>query len=818
MDRRRRLSNALIGITVTAAFMIGAPARASESSRLTMAAPSGFDDLAAERLLLLDVYFGGRKLGEASARISPGLVTFEDPGAVAALVPGVARPLELRQSLTGPLDTHVSRLCGSGLQRGCRTLEPGTAGVIVDEDRFRVDIFVNPTLLEAPDLAADNYLDRPDAEPSLVSLFGGTLSGSNRDRQSWHVQNRTIAAVGSLRLRSDMSLASGAGLTIDNLAAEKDLHDWRYVAGVFWAPGTELVGRRRMAGIGATTQLDTLEDKDSLKSTPLLLYLQQPARVELLVDGRLMSSRIYPAGNRLVDTAGLPGGSYEVVIRIQEDGMPARVERRFFSRGAPMAPIGRPQFAAFAGILPSAGPGLSLEHGEAFYQLSASYRAAPRIGLQATVLGTGRKAILEGGAVWQSPIAQFQLSALLSSSLDYGASFRATSAGQGPLAFSFDLRTIESRNGRPLLPVASSEGTFSEEPEAGFGDRGSYTQAVWIASYRLGDANLRLNGLYRRGGGERSTYSIGTSVDMPVVRTGRWDIVLQADLRKSEHELASFLGVRFLFNGGPLALSGSAGMIRQSNRPGPDERLVGEAQLAWSRRLANEGQLSTDAAIGRDSDGSYARASAYAHTRAVNVRADLLHQFGELSTTQYAGTVESGFVITGKGAAMSGREMNDSAVQVSVEGVEPGEKFELLVDEVARGTVAGGRPALVFLPPYRSYDVRLRPLGSQAASFDTSVRPVTLYPGSVAALHWDVTPLFVLFGRAVDASGAAVANAEIKGGFGIGRSDKDGYFQIETRSGDMLRFSARSGLECAVAVGKARQRDGYVSGGEIQCR
>ena len=818
MDRRRPRAYALIGITVSAAFMIGAPAYASEGSRLTMAAPPGFEDLAAERQLLLDVWFGGRKLGEARVRVAPGLLTFEDPAAVAALVPEVARPLELRQAVEGALETNVSRLCGASREKGCGSIEPLAAGVILDEERFRVDLFVNPALLETPDQASDAYLDRPGAEPSLISLFGATLSGSNRGDQSWHVQNRTIAAVGSLRVRSDMSLSSGTGVTIDNLAAEKDLKDWRYIAGIFWAPGTELVGRRRIAGIGATTQLDTLQDRDALSATPLVLALQHQARVELLVDGRLVSSRIYPAGNRLVDTEALPGGSYEVVLRIQEDGLPVRTERRFFSRGTLMAPPGRPQCAAFAGILPSAGPGLSLDHGDAFYQLSASYRVAPRIGLDASVLGTGRKAILDGGVVWQSGLAQVRLSALLSSSLDYGASIRASSSGKGPLAFSFDLRTIKSRDGRPFMPVASSRGTFSEDPEAGFGDRGSYTQAIGVASYRLGDANFRLTGLYRRGGTEDSTYSIGASVDMPVIRTGRWDIVVQADVRKSEHELASFLGVRFLLNRGELALSGSAGTIHQSGRPGDDERLVGEAQLAWARTLANEGQLSTDAAIGRDSDGSYARASAYARTPLVNARADLLHQFGDLATTQYAATLESGFVMSGHGVGMSGREMNDSAVEVSADGIAPGQRFELLVDEVARGTVGADRTTRVFLQPYRSYHIRLRPLGAQAASFDTAARQVTLYPGSVAALHWDVTPLFVLFGQAVDGLGRPVANAEIKGAFGIGRSDGEGYFQIETRSGDVLGFEPASAPACAVTVGKARQRDGYVSGGKVQCR
>jgi hypothetical protein len=816
MRRARLLSRLLLGITVSGAFIFAAPASASEASRFAAAPPKGFENLTAERELLLDVYSGGRKLGEARARLAPGRLTFDDPAAVAGMIPDIARPLELQQGLSGPLDSNVSLLCGSSPREGCGALEPGKTGVIVDEERFRVDIFVDQALLVTPDPAAAAYLEPPGSEPSLVSLFGATLSGSGGSEQNWQVQNRTIASAGSLRLRSDTSLSSGSRLTIDNLSAEKDVNDWRYAAGIFWAPGTDLVGRRRVAGIAATTQLDTRQDKKALEGTPLVLNLQQPARVELLVDGRLVASRIYPAGNRLIDTEGLPTGSYDVVLRIQEDGRAARIERRFFSKGGAMAPLGRPQFAAVAGVLPAAGPGLSLRDAELFYQLSAAYRLSPMVGVDAALLGTAHKAILEGAAVWQSPIVQVRLSALLSSSLDVGASLRASSAGQGPLAFSFDLRTIRSRDGRPLIPVASSRGTFSEDPDVGFGDRGSYTQGIGIVSYRLGNANLRLSGLYRRGGSEKSTYSLGASVDMPVVRTGRLDVVVQGDVRKSERDVSSLIGVRFLLNRGAVALSGSAAMLRQSDRPGGNDRLIGEGQVAWTRKLG-EGQLSSDAAIGRDSDGTYGRASAYARTNAFNARGDILHQFGDRAATQYAATLEGGLLLSGRGIGVAGREMNDSAVAVSVGGGEAGQRFEVLVDETPRATVKGDGRALVFLQPYRSYDVRLRPLGAQAASFDTAGRKVTLYPGSVAALRWDVTPLFILFGRAVDGAGRPVADADVEGSFGIGQSDGEGYFQIETRGGDMLRFVAAGGAECKVEIGDARQRDGYVSAGEVLC-
>ena len=809
---------ALAAITVSAAFINSGVANASGRSGFAASAPEGFEALGAEREVVLDAYSGGRKLGEVRAKLSPGAIRFNDPGALAALIPDVELKADTVRFLSGPLPSNVAKACGRGRPDGCGMLQPGQYGVVVDEERFRVDIFVNPDFLIKPDPSAAQFLPAPETEPSLVSLFGLTASGSSRGGETLHLQNRSIASIGSARIRSDSSVSTDTGLTFDNLSLEADRGDWRYAGGLFWAPGSDLIGRRKMLGLGIATQLDTRQNKEELLGTPVSLFLQQPAKVELLVDGRIISSRIYPAGNRLVDTAALPNGSYELVVRIQEDGRPAREEQRFFSKGSAMAPAGRPLFSAFAGLLPASARGLSLGGDTFFYQATAAYRLAPALGIDAALLGTQHKAILEGGAVYHMPWAQVRLAALVSTRADYGAVLRMNSVGQGPFSFSFDLRKVVSKDGRPLLPVTISKGTFSEDAQTGFADRGSYTQALSILGYRLGQANLRLTGSYRRNGSEKANYSVGAAIDLPVVRTGRWDIMLQADARRSDRDFAAFVGARFLINPGSLAFSGTGGINHQSRRPGSNDQLVGEVQAAWYRELADHSQIAGDVAAGRDPDGAYARASAYARTPILNARADLLQQFGDHRTTQYAATLDGGIALTGSGIAVAGREMNDSAIMVSVHGSEAGERFELLVDEVARGTVAQGKRLLLLLQPYQLYDIRIRPRGTHVASFDTASRSVTVYPGNVTRVDWNITPLFILFGRAIAADGKPVANADIAGPHGIGRTDGDGYFQIEAKSGDALRMTAETGAVCTMPAASAKPVNGLAAAGDIMCR
>lgn len=817
MGRLAAPSLALTLIMVSASLTLAPPARA-EGSKFQSSAPEGFEDLESDRRLLLDVRFGGKKIGQALATIRPGALKFDEPGEVARLIPEVLSPDAVGRALAGFLPSNTALLCGPDRRANCGTLQPEVAGVILDEDSFAVEIFVNPSLLAIADERSLAYLPEPDGEPSLISLFGGTISGSTRGDRAYHLQNRSIASIGTLRLRSDSSLATGAGPSVDNLTLEGDRSNWRYLGGIFWAPGSELVGRRKVAGIGVTTQLDTLVDKEEATGTPLAVFLQQPGRVELLVDGRVVSSQIHSAGHRLIDTSALPNGSYDVVIRVQEDGRPARSERRFFTRESLMAPLGRPRLSAFAGFLQSNDRGFSLEHRTPFYQASASYRLTPGLGVQATLTGSQHKAILEGGTLLSTRLALVRFAGLVSSRGDVGAVLRAFSVGHGPLALSFDLKTVKSRDGGPLLPISSSGSTFSEDPEAGFSSRGTYTQGIATLDYRFRRGTFRLSGLYRKDASEQASYDLAASLELPVIRTGRLDLRLEADVRKSERDFSSFVGLRFLVTGGAAAVSGRAGLSR-SGAPGGSAGFVAESQAGWYRQLSDQTQLSTDLAFGQDSEGAHVRGSSNLRSPLVNVRGDVLHLYGEgPNATQFTATADSGIVLGEGTISIGAREMSDSAAIVSVRGGDTGQTFEVLVDEVVRGSVANGESLALFLPPYRTYEIRLRSRDAQVASFETAPREATLFPGNVTKLDWEVTPLVVLFGRAVGARGEPVSGAEIIGPHGIGRTDEQGYFQIEASRSDILRFSRSGDDACTVAVPKLPVRDGYISAGEVLCR
>ena len=325
---------------------------------------------------------------------------------------------------------HANQVCTPGANPAeCGRLAPQTAGVIFDQDHFRVDLFVNPQLLAIKQAVGVQYVQRPEPGLSIVDAIGAVVSGSSGGQNFYNIQNNLIVGDGERRLRAEFSNASGFGVQADRLVMEIDKPERRYLAGAFWAPGTDLIGRRKMLGLGIETQVDTRLDKDALWGNPLVVFLAQRARVDIVRDGRVLTSRIYEAGNQSLDTRSLPNGAYEVTLQIVEAGGALREEKRFFTKNQTIAAPGQKVFFAYAGVLvddtarsfiaPTAIP---------FFQVGMARRLSPHLALDATVAATNRTVMGELGTYVISPLAQIRPAAAVASAQgQYGGLLQVSS-------------------------------------------------------------------------------------------------------------------------------------------------------------------------------------------------------------------------------------------------------------------------------------------------------------------------------------------------------------------------------------------------------
>jgi hypothetical protein len=816
---------ATLALFAAPAAAVAASAAATNSSNGhdfgVVGPPPGFDDLANPREVLLDVYFGGRKIGGAVAVARPGFVQFRDPAKVASLVPNLASTIDLANALSGDLPAHGSFVCAQSNRQDCGKLPPDTVGIVFDESRFRIDLFVPSAMLRTVPVTETRYFAAPSGPISLTSSVGLAISGSQGQSTSYNVQDRTIMALGPARVRTDMAYASKQGLVVDDLVGELDRRDFRYSAGLFWAPGVDLTGRRRIVGAGFGTQFDTRADRENLTGTPLILFLSQPSRVDFLIDGRLVGSRSYDTGNNILDTSGLPEGSYPIVLRVHGADGSDREERRFFVKSPQIAPAGQTIYFAYAGMLANTRPDrlISLSN-TLYYQAGIARRLTQPLALDLSTVGTQHKSMAEAGAWLLTPVAQVRAAGLVSTAGDAAVLLQGTSSGRGPFNFAFDLRRIWSRDDKPLIPLPSFIDSFGGGQPTGAQLGGSYTQASGTLGYRIGTAYLSVIGSLRKDAGRRSDYSIGPSLTWPVMNLNGLQLTIQADAQRTRTTTAAFAGIRLLYTANRVSVQGNAGYGSIDSRDGSapsKNRAIGGLSGSYFYEGSDRTQASATAGIERSLDSTVAHAGGTVYSRFGNLRGDVLDSVEGRGGVQYGLTLQSAVAVSGGEVGLGARDLDDSGVIVDIGGETGKATFEVLVNGMSYGHVHAGGHLSIHLQPYRAYEISVRPDDAAAISFDTDAQKVTLYPGSVRVIHWTAHSFFTAFGQAVSADGSPIVNAMVQAPHSVGETDDNGYFQIDAANGDTLAFT-RGSSHCEIRLGGAAPLNDFVSLGKVLCK
>jgi hypothetical protein len=813
---RRIKQIARIAASAVAIAAMPQAAAAAEFS-LTSGIPANFDDLSGPRDIVVDVYFGGRPLGEARAIIRPGFVRFRDPAGVAALLAGHGDAARIAQVLESEIPNNSGRSCTRVATTNCGHLEPQQVGIIFDEAQFRVDFFLSGDVANAAAPMVDSFLVPTSDGPAVVSSLGAAMSGSGGDN-AFNFQSRTILSLGDARLKTNLSYSSDFGAVADDLLLEVDKPNWRYTAGLFWTPGTSLVGRRRILGVGAASQFDTRTDREQLEGTSLPVFVQQPSVVEILIDGRLAGSQVVEAGNKLIDTSGLPEGSYPIILRVREKGRGTRDERRFFVKDTRLPPQGHIRFQAFAGVISPTREGSLINlTNDLYYQLGAAKRISGKFGVEAIAIGTKNKIIAENGLVYLTDFARLKAGGLVSSKGEFGAVLQAVSSASGPMQFSFDLRRVWDGDGGGLIP-GSVDG-FGFDGNAGRGLTrvdGDYTQMNATVGYSWGKGTLRLFASYFDSKHGKSQYSIGPSGDWLLAQRPQFQLRLEADAQRSRDALSGYIGVRFNFATMGLAMSGASGHRVQDDKGSrARSRSVGNFDGEWSGESSDLGRFSVGVGVDRTIDATTGRASGNLNSRYGNLRSDVIHDFN--GRTQYGVSLQTGIVLGSANVAVGGRNVNESALLVGVDGNSAAGEFEVLIDDTPMAKVAAGQKATLFMQPYRQYNVRLRPLSATSVHYDAAVRQVTLFPGNVQRLSWKAVPTYTVFGRVVDKNGIPIANGLLKGSYGDGASNADGYFQIDAAAGDRVTLSTAAGQRCSLKIDSVNPNNEFFAAGKVLC-
>ncbi|NIJ64412.1 hypothetical protein FHR20_001343 [Sphingomonas leidyi] len=799
------------------------PAGPARPVMVTAAMPSDFADLAQAQRLVADVFFGGVRIGQFDIEAKPGEVRFARPASVVAAIPNVADAGAVTHALTGALDANARFLCAD-TSSPCETPHPEAAAIVFDPRRFRIDLYLNPNLLAIRAATVDRFLQPYSKGLSFVDVVGGAIAGGDGQAVNYNIYNRAIIGAGNTRLISEASVSSGRGLDVDTLAVQRDSPGTRYSGGLFYAPGADLVGRRRILGVGIASQFDTRADRMQLFGSPLVVFLGQRSRVDIYVEGRLVSSQSFEAGNQTLDTAALPDGSYPVELRVQEASGATRTERRFFTKSTAIAPVGHLAFFANAGLLAvdRKDKWLSVSH-VPLLTAGLAGRAGPTIAWDATVMLTDRKALSEVGVTYLAPNFQTRLAVLGSSAGDYGIVGQAGSTTGGAFGYNFDLRYVHSRDRAPLIPLADYVYDNFSSPNPviqGFqGASASFAQAIGNISYYVGGGQIGVSAYLRHDEGRPTSYAIGPSVRWTVLRRRQFQLTFNGTYAATNHGKSVAFGLQFQVFRPRSSFSVQTGF--QTGLGERQRRLddVEEVSASIHRSGVLGGEFDAAGTVQHSGDGTVLQASASERNATGFASASVVHRIGGTgSASQYALTAQTSLAAGGGIFHIGARDQNDSVISVRVRGTARNARFVVLVDDAPRGELAAGEHLNLAVTPYRRYKVRIRPAGSELVSFDAQTRSVDVYPGTVAVLDWKANAVLAMFGRLTWPDGSPVANADIVTDGAIAASDMRGYFQLQAPGDAQIVVHATDGRTCRAKLSAKPSQNEYSAIGDVQCR
>jgi len=267
-----------------------------------------------------------------------------------------------------------------------------------------------------------------------------------------------------------------------------------------------------------------------------------------------------------------------------------------------------------------------------------------------------------------------------------------------------------------------------------------------------------------------------------------------ADLTRTNGAFASTGFLRLSMRFGDYGVSGNTGYAG-----GPGAGGLTAGSRAWyDHSTPNNGILV----------GATAQADRNANTLGLDgdwrnnfgrARGIVQQSFGKRDITSYSGNFSFNTAVTGSDVYLGGEHMDMSAIVVSLSG-DTSTPMTIMVGGMARGEVAPGSTQTLYLAPYQRYQIRLVPAHQALITYDTTARNVTLYPGNVARLAWEVNNVYIVLAKLVTPTGQPVISATLQEDGGHATTNAKGRLQVQLTHPERLTFITADDTACEAVL------------------
>lgn len=323
---------------------------------------------------ILDVYYANRLIAQTLVTYNDQAVHFDSPKDLTPHLPVLKRNQFMMEALVGSIPIATSaQACQRNTPANCFATDSETVMAILDRANFRLDLIINPRLMPQG-VIESTYITIPKAPL--------TLTGRAQLQQRVQKSHGALTEQG-MSLSVQQTLGNGATRAINTLIADDAGHvesslyvlrDERHVqlkAGQFESTGSGLLASQAVEGVSISRSFLLQSNLTQMAGTPISLFIPERARVDVLKNNIVYSSRFYEAGNQTIDVSDLPEGTYPVVVRTLIGGQVTSSQQFFFTKSSRIPPVGSWTGSVIYGRLANVD---TVYQGEPFSEAHISWR------------------------------------------------------------------------------------------------------------------------------------------------------------------------------------------------------------------------------------------------------------------------------------------------------------------------------------------------------------------------------------------------------------------------------------------------------------
>lgn len=772
---------------------------------------------------LFDLYLGDQQVGLVLVNYTDKWFSIPEPGDMLEQLTGVKNPSKLYPLIEGRISNS-------------KQVE-GVGEIALDRDAFKLLLSVPKDNLTQTQLAINKIIENPQNKFTVENRVLFMTSGNIDDNESTNsFSHKTLASYGKRFLLAQGNVNDEDEYELQELNLGTIVDKYSVKGGYLQNRGNNFTPSLNIIGMKIETEEQLFLDSDLTIGSKIEIFVPSTAKVLFYKNDLLIDYQILNYGLQEIDTTRFPQGSYNVDVEIKEYNGRVTKERHFFTKSGMLAARERPVYYASAGTgrdgtdmieVPVVEAGLRMRATD-FMETEGSIFATESISIASSKIR----------GLWKDYF--FDLGASVSNEADVGYNASLTTTfrdtffniswtevpGDSDFSYDFDENNKKDKFLYAASNIKNKRRTINGNIQRtykniNYGVQGSYTTNTSRKQrhhdYYDDDFFLVTD----------DSYAVGPFVNIKLMQDANQSLDLRANYyfkKQDDNISAQLLYNRKLdekmYNNTSLNFSKETykyGMLRNSIQyNGLNSNTNTGIDLALDTELSKY-EDNNNTPLNNNLRLSYGNPYFFG-TGNIN---NLLYNSN--SRTNYGGSFQSSMILTedGFGRIMTPQRSNSMVIINIKDNTQTNSNsiFSVIINDMKYSEVKANTPSLIALSPYKTYKVRIATTEeSDLTEYDNKSKLITLFPGNIGELIWEVKKVFVAIGTIVDSEGNPIKHQRIRGTSNdYVYTEGDGSFQANLTGQEKLYIKS-SKYDCKIELPEYKEDDIVVDFNNVVCK